>query len=108
METEIGPEDVLAQETHFLGLGDGGASPVYGSIMSMPNEDIGMAGVCGEPRQDYPFDQRLRVAFENRLVVEGSRVSFFAVTEYVFLRCTRPGKEAPLHSSRESRAAPAT
>ena len=74
----------------------------------MADEDITMVRPGGVAAQDNPLDQRLRVAFQYGFVVEGPRVTLFAVAKDILDRSVGAGQEPPLGRGGKGGAAAAS
>ena len=62
----------------------------------MADEDVAAAGPGGVTGDDHPLHQSVRVALQDRLVVEGAGVPLFAVAEHILDRRGVARQKAPL------------
>ena len=85
-EGEVGTEDVLAQQVVRFRFGDGDLQTGNGQRILGTDVDVGFLsadGVCG---QRHPFEETVRVAFDDRAVHERARVAFVGVADQVAVR----------------------
>ena len=104
VEIEPGTQDVLSQQARLLGLAYGGPAALYGAVVAMADEDVAVAGPGGVTSDDHPLHQGVRVALQDRLVVEGAGVPLFAVAEHILDWRGVTRQKAPLGGRWEGRA----
>ena len=89
VEIEARAQDVLAQKAVIAGLLEGDGQPLDGQRVLVPDIDESRRRADGFGPDDHPFDDRMRVGFEDAPVHEGARVAFVAVADEVFLPAVR-------------------
>ena len=67
--------------------------------------DVGRLGAEGPARDHAPFEQQVRVALQQHVVLERARLALVGVDAEVLRLRDVLGHEAPLHAGREARAA---
>ncbi|MPM71193.1 hypothetical protein SDC9_118156 [bioreactor metagenome] len=104
-ETEIGAEQIVAQQTGFFRIRDRTAHPADGQRILGAHINIAFIGF-DRPRGDHhAFEHRVRIAFHDRTVHECARVAFVAVADHVFFLVFAGERELPLQSGRKTAAA---
>ena len=108
VEIEATAEYVLAQVAPRVSLRDGLLNDVDYVAILAADINVSLMRSYRPPRDDHPFDQLVRIHFEQRTVFTSSRLTFIPVRENIFRLAGILWNEAPLHSRRKARSAPAT
>src|SRR4029453_8767406 len=105
---ETGAKDILSQESVGVRLLDRALEHVLDVQKLAPDIDVGNPGPDGVAGNGAPFDQQMRVALHEQVILEGSWFALVGVAGDV-LRVRRfLVDELPLHSSGKPGAAPAS
>ena len=107
VEGEVGAQDVLAQQTGFLGLPDGDAQAVDRDGILRAHVEVAVLRADGVARDHHALDDSQGVAFEDGAVHERAGVALVAVADHVFLIALGVVGELPLPAGGEARAAAA-
>ena len=106
IEVECGVQDVLPKQSVLIRLLYGALRAAYRPIVSVPNEHEPVSSAGGIARDAHTLKQRVRIAFQNALIVVCARIALFAVAKDILGRIGAHHK-APLHAGGKRRAAPA-
>ena len=106
VEVEAGIEDVLAEQTIFVGLVDRLAHALDRERVLGAAVDDAFVRADRAGADRHAFDDALRVAFKLGAVHECARVAFVGVAHDVFLVAGSLLAELPLEAGGEARAAP--
>ncbi|CAB4846512.1 unannotated protein [freshwater metagenome] len=102
VEIEARPEDVLAQETCRISLGDSGGDPTHGVRNLAADVDEGVVRADRIGRVDTSLDQGVRVGEHEWDVLAGTRLGLISVDHEVVRFTVVLGHEAPLHTGGEA------
>jgi hypothetical protein len=103
---EAGPEDVLAEKAASVGFVDRPLEHVLDVEELAADVDVGDLRADGIAPDRAPFDQQVRVAFHQQVILERARLALVGVAGDV-ARLDLLVHELPLHAGRKSRAAAA-
>ncbi len=107
VEAEIGPEDVHAEQSVFLGLFYCYLKPLYGNWILSPDIYISLVGPDGISCDRHGLDYAVGVALQYTSVHERAGVAFVGIAEHVFFIAFRLPGQFPLEACGEPCAASA-
>src|SRR6516225_4153664 len=78
-QVKAGPLDVLAEPIPAIGLTDGALQALGRTEILAPNVNIGLVTADGMGRDDYAFEQGVRITLQDIAVFEGSGLALVSV-----------------------------
>ena len=106
METEVSAQNIVAQQSHFLGLPHGHLKAVDGQRIFRAHIHIAFGCAHGPRADEHAFQHGMGVAFQHGAIHERAGVAFVRVAAHVFGAAFGHAGELPLSSGGEARAAP--
>ncbi len=106
-EIKVSSENVFTEKPVVCCLSDGGLEPLDGQRVLGPAINIAFIGSHGVGADHHPFDDGMRVAFQDGTVHERTGVSFVGIADNIFLISRRSRAETPFQPGGESAAAAA-
>ena len=104
LQIVAGPQNILAQVTAIISLFYGPVQPVCPKDILSPDVNEGMFYLTGIRGDNNPFEQAVRVVFDQHPVFESSRFTFIRITHQIARENPRR-QEAPFDTGRESGSA---
>ncbi|MBA7601124.1 hypothetical protein ES703_08191 [subsurface metagenome] len=107
MKTEIGTQNVIAQQPVIFHLAEGEFQPFNSQRILSPDIDIALAGTDGKSTDEYSLQDGMRVAFQQRAVHKGTGVALIGITNHILYRARGLATEFPLQTGGEASPSPA-
>jgi len=104
-KAEVGAKDVLAHQSNLTGLFDGLTDAFDGKRIFGADVEESLAGTDGIGGDHHPFQDAVRITFQEGTVHERARVSFVTVADDIFLVFFAVVHHLPLDVSGESTTA---
>jgi len=107
LKGKVSAQDLLAQQSQFVGLSNGGFQPVNGQRIFLPTIDETLARAHGETGNGHALNHRVRIAFQNGPVHERAGVTFVGVADDILHVAGGFAAQLPLEAGGKAAAAAA-
>ncbi len=84
VQRELAAEDILAEESAFAAIGDGGPDAFDGEGILCADIEHAFVGADGLGGDDHSFEYAIGEGFEDHAIHEGAGVAFVAVADDIF------------------------
>ena len=102
LETEICTQDILSQQTIFLGLLDSPLQPRYRQRILSATVDVTFSSADGISTKCHTFQQAMGITLNNGAIHEGPGVTFVSVTDDILDIARSLGSKLPLEARQEA------